>query len=63
MAELPPHLKEVQDMFRPKMEAHEARMKELHAEELAAELASATPVEEMSAEDFLAEIGSEISKH
>lgn len=63
MAELPPHLKAVQDQFRPRMEAQTARMQERHADELAAEIASAEPVDEMSAEDFLAEMDEEIGKH
>nr|WP_250808610.1 hypothetical protein [Neorhizobium tomejilense] len=63
MADLPPHLKAVQEMFRPRMEAQTARMRALQEQALADELANANPVEELSAEETLKVLSDEISKH
>jgi len=63
MVDLPAHLKAAQEMFRPRMEEQTAQMADLQEQALAAELASATPAEELSAEDALDLLDEEISKH
>ncbi|WP_313555824.1 hypothetical protein [Agrobacterium cavarae] len=60
MSKLPKHLREVQEMFRPKMEEHQRRMKELFeeldsaaVEDFRAKLDAARPVGVSTVEEFL----------
>ncbi|TAT70077.1 hypothetical protein [Rhizobium ruizarguesonis] len=54
MSELPDAIKAIQDRFRPRFEAQDARMEALAAAAFAARLANATVILELSAEEALA---------
>lgn len=54
MSELPPAIKAIQDQFRPRFEAQDARMEALAAAHFAARLAHAEITHDVSVEETLA---------
>lgn len=54
MSDLPPAIKAIQDRFRPRFEAQDARMGALAAAHFAASLANAEITHDVSAEEALA---------
>jgi len=63
MNAVPAHVKAIQEKFRPRMEALDARAAERKASELASEIDRAEIADHLTAEDALAILGDEIEKH
>ena len=63
MSELPPAIKAIQDQFRPRFEAQDARMEAMAAAAFKANIDDAEVTHDVSAEEALAMLAAEAKKY